>query len=167
MQKFKQIREAAKYNPYAIGMAAAKKKAGITAKHAENVPKSVIVKGHEIAKKIKANEAFDAELDQLELELTLESLDVEDIQAFMESEDFEQLDEISKGTLASYVAKASHSAANKMYSAGYTDHMSHAERNKGNDALAQAHSKHAGKSYSKSVTRLQGIERASKKLGKE
>ena len=167
MQKFKQIREAAKYNPYAIGMAAAKKKAGITAKHAEDLPKSVIVKGHEIAKKIKANEAFDTELEQLELELTLESLNAEDLQAFMESEDFEQLDEISKNTLASYVAKASHSAANKMYSAGYTDHMSHTERQKGNDALAKAHSKHAGKSYSKSVTRLQGIERASKKLGKE
>ena len=29
MSKFKQIREAAKYNPYAIGMAVAKKKAGL------------------------------------------------------------------------------------------------------------------------------------------
>lgn len=66
MASFKQIREAAKYNPYAIGMAAAKKKAGIGSAHATNLPKSVIVKGHEIAKKIKANEEFDEVLDQLD-----------------------------------------------------------------------------------------------------
>jgi hypothetical protein len=47
-----QVDEKAK-NPYAIGMAAAKKAAGITKKHATDLPKSVIVKGHEIAKKIK------------------------------------------------------------------------------------------------------------------
>ena len=47
-----QVDEKAK-NPYAIGMAAAKKAAGIKAKHATDLPKSVVVKGHEIAKKIK------------------------------------------------------------------------------------------------------------------
>ena len=82
-------------------------------------------------------------------------------------EETEQIDEISKSTLGSYVKKASNDAVNKMYSAGYTDHMSHTERSKGNDALAKAHSKHAGKSYSKSVTRLQGIRRASERLAKE
>lgn len=110
MQKFKQIREAAKYNPYAIGMAAAKKKAGITAKHAENVPKAVIVKGHEIAKKIKANEEFDAELDALAEELEflslIEQFTAEELAEFMASEDFEQLDEVSKATLSSYVKKS-------------------------------------------------------------
>jgi len=43
-------------NPYAVGMAAAKKAAGIKKKHATDLPKSVIVKGHEIAKKIKKKE---------------------------------------------------------------------------------------------------------------
>lgn len=65
MAKFRQIREAAKYNPYAIGMAAAKKAAGLGKGPAENLPKSVITKGHEIAKKIKANEEFDVDLTEL------------------------------------------------------------------------------------------------------
>ena len=41
--------------PYAIGMAAAKKQAGITRTH--DLPKSVVKKGHEIAKKVMAREA--------------------------------------------------------------------------------------------------------------
>jgi len=40
-------------NKYAIGMAAAKKQAGYGSKPAHNLPKSVITKGHEIAKGIK------------------------------------------------------------------------------------------------------------------
>lgn len=106
MALFKQIREAANRSPYAIGMAVAKKKAGITAKHAEGLPKSVITKGHEIAKKIKANESYDTVLAELEVELTLESMTAEEIQNFMESAEFDQLDEISKATLGSYVNKA-------------------------------------------------------------
>jgi len=43
-----------KPNPYAIGMAAAKKAAGYGKKPAHDLPKSVVVKGHEIAKKIKS-----------------------------------------------------------------------------------------------------------------
>jgi len=53
-----QVDEKAK-NPYAIGMAAAKKAAGITKKHATDLPKGVVVKGHEIAKKIKKKEKMD------------------------------------------------------------------------------------------------------------
>jgi len=46
-------------NPYAIGMAAAKKKYGYGPGEAKDLPKKVIMKGHEIAKKIKANESFE------------------------------------------------------------------------------------------------------------
>ena len=47
-------------NPYAVGMAAAKKEAGIKKKKATDLPKKVITKGHKIAKKIKAtNEEID------------------------------------------------------------------------------------------------------------
>ena len=46
-------------NPYAIGMAAAKKKYGYGDKPAHNLPKKVIAKGHEIAKKI--DEKWDTE----------------------------------------------------------------------------------------------------------
>ena len=106
MQKFKQIREATQYNPYAIGMAAAKQAAGMGTAPAENLPKRVVTKGHEIAKKIKANESFDAELADLEIELFAESLSAEELSEFMMSEEFEQLDELSKSTLGSYVKKA-------------------------------------------------------------
>jgi hypothetical protein len=106
MQKFKQIREATQYNPYAIGMAAAKKAAGMGTAPAENLPKKVITKGHEIAKKIKANESFDDVLAELDLDMEMAEFTVEEIQDFMESAEFEQLDELSKATLGSYVNKA-------------------------------------------------------------
>jgi hypothetical protein len=55
------IAERAK-NPYAIGMAAAKKQAGMGDKPATDLPKKVIKKGHEIAKSIEKNEALDMKL---------------------------------------------------------------------------------------------------------
>ena len=68
MPTFKQIREAAMMNPYAIGMAAAKKKYGYGAGEAKDLPKKVIMKSHEIAKKIKANESLDDVLAALDAE---------------------------------------------------------------------------------------------------
>lgn len=59
MAKFKQVREQSKVNPYAIGMAVAKKAAGLGKGHVTDVPKAVITKAHDIAKRIKANEEFD------------------------------------------------------------------------------------------------------------
>jgi hypothetical protein len=50
-------------NKYAVGMAAAKKQAGITKTPAHDLPKSVITKGHEIAKKIKEGGAEEKKYD--------------------------------------------------------------------------------------------------------
>jgi hypothetical protein len=50
-------------NPYAVGMAVAKKAAGITAKHAEDLPKKVIKKAHKIAKEIKEAEIPGSQVD--------------------------------------------------------------------------------------------------------
>lgn len=44
-------------NPYAVGMAAAKKKYGYGEEPAHDLPKKVITKGHEIAKKVDVEEA--------------------------------------------------------------------------------------------------------------
>jgi len=66
MPTFKQVREATKVNPYAVGMAVAKKKAGYGPGPVSDLPKKVITKGHEIAKKIKANESFDHLLEDEE-----------------------------------------------------------------------------------------------------
>ena len=59
---FKQVREAARYNPYAVATAAVEKKAGLP--KGSHLTKAQIVKRDEIAKKIKANESFDADLDE-------------------------------------------------------------------------------------------------------
>ena len=49
-----------------------------------------------------------------EVELNLEDYSLEEIEEFMMSEDFEQLDEISKNTLTSYVDKANKDISSKM-----------------------------------------------------
>lgn len=54
------VEEAAK-SPYAIGMAAAKKKYGYGDKPAHDLPKKVIKKAHEIGDKIKADESLNAD----------------------------------------------------------------------------------------------------------
>lgn len=59
MQKFKAIREKMTMSPYAIGMAQAKKIYGYGKGPATDLPKKVIKKAHEIAKRVKANESFE------------------------------------------------------------------------------------------------------------
>jgi hypothetical protein len=56
-RSLKGVAEAAQ-SPYAIGMAAAKKKYGYGDKPAHDLPKKVIKKAHEIGDKIKADEAY-------------------------------------------------------------------------------------------------------------
>lgn len=56
--KEKDVKEAAKKakNPFAVGMAAAKKEAGIKKTPATDLPKQVVKKGHEIGKSIKKSQ---------------------------------------------------------------------------------------------------------------
>jgi len=138
MAKFRQIREATRYNPYAIGMAVAKKKAGITAEPAD-VPKSVITKAHEIAKKIKANENFDHILDMTE----------------------EQLNELSPQTTRSYLAKAPKSARILGQIASDFEQRSKAVRKPG---LKDANIRIAKKYKEKAWNREDNIQKAIDKL---
>lgn len=139
MAKFKEIREAAKYNPYAIGMATAKKAASLGSAPAEDLPKSVITKAHEIAKKIKANEEYDDVLDMSE----------------------EQLAEISKNLALSYLDKAPKSA--RIHGMISTDYKNAAER-KRNPGLKRALGNLSQKYKSKAWRREDGIKRAIKKI---
>ena len=50
-------------NPYAVGMAAAKKKYGYGKKPAHDLPKKVIKKAHDIAKKIDEDDQLDEKWD--------------------------------------------------------------------------------------------------------
>lgn len=61
-----EVAEAKKKNEYAIGMAAAKKQAGMGDEPATGLPKKVIKKGHEIAKAIKRDESVEVEGEQLD-----------------------------------------------------------------------------------------------------
>lgn len=82
-------------------------------------------------------------------ELQLEDFTVEEIEEFMMSEDYEQLDELSKSTLSSYIKKAAGgvkgAASLAMQAAHYPD---------------QGH-------FGKAVKRVKGIEKAADKLAKE
>ena len=86
-------------------------------------------------------------------ELYLEDYTLEEIEDFMMSEDFEQLDEISKKVIGSYVKKASNDLASSVH--GERD----AEQDDEHDAQ-EYHAKRAEK-------RMSGLERAGNKLAKE
>lgn len=135
MSKFKHLRESTKANPYAIGMSVVKKKMGLGAAPAHDLPKSAIVKAHDIAKKIKANEEFDAELDQL--------------------------DETSKELALKYLDKAPRSA--RIHGQLATEFKKTAER-KRNKGLKAALEKSGRKYQSIAWKREDGIKRAIKKV---
>jgi hypothetical protein len=81
------------------------------------------------------------EEDQVEEELTLEDYSVEEIEEFMQTEDFEQLDELKKKTVGSYLKGRVDDLTNKSIDSDDTDY-SHIK------------AKH-----------MQGIDRAAKRLG--
>ncbi len=81
-------------------------------------------------------------------EFTLEDYSVEELEDFMMSEDFEQLDELSKATLSSYVKKASLDNADRGINYGYNSSGNH-------------------KSLGKMVKRSKNIDKAVDKLTKD
>lgn len=143
-------------NPYAVGMAAAMKATGDT----PPLKKSTIVKGHEIAKSIK-NEALDpvgkADAD-INNDGKVDSTDkylhnrrkaiAKSMKEDLDKE-VEQIDEISKKTLGSYVKKASSDMASNAYALGANDPL-----------------KKPG-AWDKAFKRKAGIEKATDKLTKE
>lgn len=140
-------------NPYAVGMAAAMKATGDT----PPLKKSTIVKGHEIAKSIKA-EAMDP-VGKADADINNDGkVDGSDkylharrkaIGKALRKEEVEQIDEISKKTLGSYVKKAASDMASNAYALGARDPL-----------------KKPG-SWEKAFKRKAGIEKASDKLTKE
>jgi hypothetical protein len=88
---------------------------------------------------------------EVEEELTLEDYSIEELEEFMQTEDFEQLDELTASTLTSYVKKAgssldkSHNAANKAYKK-YDDTDDDKDIAAGDKAHATYNKRHAGMS---------------------
>jgi len=94
----------------------------------------------------------------------LEDFSLEEIEEFMVSEEFEQLDELSKTTLGSYVNKASDSAAkNAAGSVGMANTSLRAK----NPRVKAAAEKYSNEDEATKQKRLSGIGKAVKKLTKE
>jgi hypothetical protein len=104
-----------------------------------------------VAQNMFATEQAIEETEVEEDELTLEDYSVEEIEEFMQTEDFEQLDELSKKTIGSYAHKATDDAQDKAHDAY--------------DSYKASKTTKMGGAQHKVSNRLQGLERASKKLG--
>ena len=92
-----------------------------------------------------------------EAELTLEDYSVEEIEEYMVSEDFEQLDELSKTTLVNYVRKATDNAAMHAHDAG-----SVSQRYAGEPVSKRPDDYDSARK--KAVKRIRGVSRAADKL---
>lgn len=89
---------------------------------------------------------------ETEDELTLDDFTPEEIEEFMQTEEFEQIDELSKGTLGSYIRKAAKSGMNSAHHAGQKQDE---YTNTSDVELANARK------------RLSGIRRATRKMEEE
>ena len=98
-----------------------------------------------------------------EEQLNLEDYSLEELEEFMVSEEFEQLDELSKTTLGSYVNKASGDAAKS--AAGSTSFAFRSTAAK-NPRVKDAAAKISDEEESRKQKRLAGVGKAVKKLTK-
>ncbi len=100
-------------------------------------------------------------------ELTLEDFSFEELEEFMMSEEYEQLDEVSKKTLASYVKKASHDVATKGAVTRQLSNDSRAARERGDHVGARKDNERADKVFAKSWHRRMNMAKAVDRLAKE
>ena len=98
-----------------------------------------------------------------EEQLNLEDYSLEELQEFMVSEEFEQLDELSKSTLGSYVNKSTQDAARSSSASSNWAHTSDKARN---PRVKAAAAQYSGEEESRKQKRLAGIGKAVKKLTK-
>ena len=191
MQKFKTIREAMTMSPYAIGMAQAKKMYGYGKGPATDLPKKVIKKAHEIAKRVKANESFEDLVDEaVELPVKQDTekgvtykgmgtdvvnkkkklnptkpLTMKDRQVKDYMEEVEDLDELSKSTLGSYVKKAHRQAVDLQRKQTNYERIANDDDEDPRAQKVYAHM--ANKADVKRATRTIGLQKAVSKLTKE
>ena len=123
--------------------------------------------GIEAYRQAVIDNTFNPELVSESEELQLEDYSLEEIQEFMESEDFDSLDELSKKTLASYAKKASvaNLAAQDRSRAHNKEMFQHFD--KGDMDGAASHGAAANKLNSKITKRVGGVNKAIDKLAKD
>lgn len=106
------------------------------------------------------------------MDLQLEDFSLDDLQEFMQTEQYEQLDELSKTTLGNYIKGASKHAqtlgsnASNHFSASaeYDTNYRSGKGSLGDKTLADKHKKSGNEASYKALTRQQGIAKAVKKL---
>ena len=105
-----------------------------------------------------AQNLFAEEVEEIEeeVELNLEDYSLEEIEEFMMSEDFEQLDEISKDTLKSYIKKTQKKSNDLAKKASSHTDAGQLAAKQGKKSLSKTHFKQA-------KTLLQKADRADKK----
>ncbi|CAB4127096.1 prohead core protein [uncultured Caudovirales phage] len=109
---------------------------------------------------------------ELKIKLKKESFDLEDysieeLEDFMMSEDFEQLDELSKKTLGSYVKKADKRQGQLRKIAHQTMNQASDQEEEGNHKEVERSWKHHDRIVGKINKKAAGIKLATKKLAKE
>lgn len=87
----------------------------------------------------------DEDDDDMDESFDLSDLTLEELEDFMMSEDFEQLDEISQDTLRSYIKRASHSSGGSENAINKLKAKSRAHKTLGNDAEAKEYADKAKK----------------------
>lgn len=100
-----------------------------------------------------------------EMELTQDQID-EHLLEVLGEEEYEQLDEISKKTLGSYISKAANDIGFHMYDAGSAAQRQVSSRMGGKEP-DNSDFKGAHASRMKAVKRLHGVQKATKRLTKE
>jgi hypothetical protein len=99
-----------------------------------------------------------------EVELNLEDYSLEELEEFMVSEEYQQLDELSKTTLGSYVNKASKDASTSSSASSNWAHTSDKARN---PRVKVAAAKYSDEENARKQKRLAGVGNAVKRLTKE
>ena len=109
----------------------------------------------------------------LEESISIEDYSLEEIQDYMVSEDFEQLDELSKKTLGAYATKAAHqfadnkTQAQQEYDRGVSMQLHGLGNDKMRDDFAKKNFANSKGYMDKSIKRRRGLEKAIGKLTKE
>lgn len=100
-------------------------------------------------------------------DLDLEDVSIEDIENFMQTEDFDQLDELSKTTLGNYIKKRSNDVATQGAITRKHAMDSEAARNSEDYVQARKSNEKADKAFAKGWKHRQNIGKAVDKLTKE
>jgi hypothetical protein len=133
--------------------------------HKKDLQRKMGAQGTQVTgKKSMATQNEEVELDE---EFDLESIDPAIVEEFMQTEEFDQLDELSKGTLASYVKKASHDVAHKGAMTRQHANDSEASKKASNYSDAKKSMDKADKTFTKSWKRRENMGKAVDRLAKE